>query len=290
MALIHRWMLNMLQCQQIGLPFNSNIEHGCYYTGPGKTTTDRLDVGKDLLVDRFEIGVDNTSRYGQNPNTNFSQLSAWNACQAQNNIGLAGITGSFAKRLLSKREFTAASIWPITLTDSEIQGIESGTTGSAECNGNGSAVEPTGQNDQCVSFFGIENMAGNAWEFVSDRIYNGFGVSDDSLKLDPGNDDLNDVDFTRHTNKYVDDYPCFTPVWGMPFFEPSGAGCGNYNSVSSMGSAAFHDNYFFAPGTSGLQIGAMGGGFSTNQYSGRLTTGWLPATFKAAARCGFGVP
>ncbi len=290
MVLVHRFMANTLLCNRLGLTVNTALNHGCYYSGLGKTASDTLDLGYDLLVDRFETGLDGTPRTNQAPLASLSQVSAWNSCINQSGIGLAGVAGTFSKRLLKRREFVLASAWPSTLTASQITSIESGTTGSQDCNGDGSGVENIGNNINCTSYFGASDTSGNSWEWVSDRVFDGKGISLDNMRLDPNNRDLDNIDFTSHTNKYLDDYECFNEVFGLPLFSSGGGSCGENTSVSSLGAANLHDDYFFTPGSSGLKVALVGGGFSNIQYSGSHTFGFFSTSLRGAARCGIQVP
>ncbi len=289
MALVHRWAANQVICTKLGLPVNNNINHGCYYSGLGSNTLGQVDQGQDLLVDRFETGTDNTPRTGQLPNTNLSQPGAWSACQGQSNIELVGLGSGYKKRLLTRREFNVASYWPANLTPTQILNKENGSTPSSDCNGNGTGYESTGTNLNCLSRFGIENMAGNAWEWVSDRTQDGIGITDSGLRLDPDNTDLDGIDFTTYTNNTFSSYACFSEIFGLPFPIQGGGACGDYLTSSTYGTANFHNDYIFAPGASGLRVMLSGGGFSSAQYPGRLTVGFFSGFMKGAARCGFGV-
>jgi hypothetical protein len=71
MALVHRWMANRAQCLEMGITEQNikiNEHYSCGFTGlgavpktspftPGQT---KLDIGGDLLVDRFELGCNYT--------------------------------------------------------------------------------------------------------------------------------------------------------------------------------------------------------------------------------------
>jgi hypothetical protein len=67
MALVHRWMANRAQCKELGLTPRISSNYSCRYEGLGavpesgpfyENAPTKLDLGGDLLVDRFELGCD----------------------------------------------------------------------------------------------------------------------------------------------------------------------------------------------------------------------------------------
>lgn len=68
MALVHRWMVNRAQCNELGLTLNISDHYSCDFRGlgavpkslPFSTNNQKLDIGGDLLVDRQELGCNYT--------------------------------------------------------------------------------------------------------------------------------------------------------------------------------------------------------------------------------------
>lgn len=65
-ALVHRWMANLDICGKIGQTPDKINNYSCSYGGPGSTASGTYDLGKDLLVDRYEIGCN----YDDSPDCN----------------------------------------------------------------------------------------------------------------------------------------------------------------------------------------------------------------------------
>src|SRR5690606_19665850 len=143
-------------------------------------------------------------RTKQLPATNLTQVTAQNSCAQSSGIVLTGInSATFTKRLLRRSEHLAASSWPASLSSLQIESLKSGSTASDLCNGNGSNVEMIGNNADCVSLYGIYDMAGNAWELVSDRLNSRVGVSQDDMRLDKNNKDMDGYSLAEFANNYL---------------------------------------------------------------------------------------
>jgi hypothetical protein len=96
MVFAHRWMLNKQMCTLIDSPIDTSKNHRCAYKGPGDTedATETpngyyYDIGKDMLVDRFEAGCP----FSPAPNC---VGTADNSCIGTNEPGATGANISVA--------------------------------------------------------------------------------------------------------------------------------------------------------------------------------------------------
>lgn len=96
MALVHRWMANLTMCETLnkkGIPvtdggIDARNNYRCQYAGPGNTDiagTGFYDFGKDLLVDRYEVGCN----YSPSPACNGTFD---NSCIGDEEPTLSGVT------------------------------------------------------------------------------------------------------------------------------------------------------------------------------------------------------
>jgi hypothetical protein len=303
MVFVHRWMANTIMCAKLGKTIDINNNSRCSYGGIG-SNNNFFDVGYDFMVDRYELGTDKTSRPGQIPLKD-TQANMLQNCYAQDEFSVFNISKTvsaktFRKRLLTRKEFHISSTWNPADTDAAIITRESGSTSSNYCNGaNGAIVEKTGNNPLCKSLLGIEDAAGNEYEWVSDRIVNGVGITDQmnidfgtELRLDPENKDLAGIDF----NSLIPSTPptllmknaaCFTVPLGLSIpLNPSTETCLNARVTSSLGTSYLHDNtYAIAPNYSDMKGLASGGAAYINGSSGIFSSYWLATTTAIGSRC-----
>jgi hypothetical protein len=291
MVFVHRWMANKILCESLGASVEKASNYRCSLTGPG-TLGGKFDLGYNLLVDRFELGADGTSRSNQVPYAN-TQSSSWSQCQnTLNSVFLDGSPTPILKRLLSRKEYLIVSKWPSNMSNSEINDLEQAFGGSGKCNGSGSSMGLTGSNPECKSMFGAEDMAGNSWEWVSDRVFNGFGVSEALQKLDPLNSDMDGINQTTEVSGQFELKTCYNPIIGLPLAKvddqcPTGSlNIGTSSLLTPSAQEFFQNDYFYQAGA-GLRMGAAGG--SHLQASGRYTFGWL-STVSLGARCAAVIP
>jgi hypothetical protein len=292
MVFVHRWMANQYFCEQIGATIDRSNNHRCNFSGIG-SKSGKFDLGYHLLVDRFELGANQTAKPGQNPYIG-TQVAAWNTCQnSTNDIFLDNnFSTPIKKRLLSRKEFLLASAWPASLDNSDINNLEEGNLGTSNCNGLGTTIESTGNNEDCASRFGAEDMVGNSWEWVSDRVFNGIGVSNSNEKIDVDNNDINGVSVATITTDSFKNYLCYSPAVGLPIaFTNGSCPTATYELASSSIFSPtvdefFQNDYYYQVGT-GLRMAAVGGGY--NQYPGRYTLSWL-STISTGARCAAQIP
>jgi hypothetical protein len=291
MVFVHRWMANKILCESLGAPVEKFSNYRCSLTGPG-TVGGTFDLGYNLLVDRFELGADGTPRSNQVPYAN-NQTGSWSQCQnTANSVFLNGSPTPIIKRLLSRKEYLIVSKWPANLSHADINDLEHAFGGSGKCNGSGNSISLTGSNPECKSVFGAEDMAGNSWEWVSDRVYNGLGVSDAAQKLDPQNADMDGVNQTTEVSGQIELKTCYNPIIGIPLAKvndqcPTGSlNLGTSPLITPSAQEYFQNDYFYQAGA-GLRMGAAGG--SHLQSSGRYTFAWL-STISIGARCAAVIP
>ena len=291
MALGHRWMINQDACAKLGRSPDRLNHHRCNYSGVGNTLG-FYDIGFDLLVDRFELGNDFTSKFGQRPMAGLTQNGAKQACGLQTNINIAGsLENSFTKRVLSRKEWMAIASWPAHLTDTQITNKESANSSTTECNGNGSSLENTGNNINCLSRYGIENAAGNAWEWVSDRVLDGKGMTTPSNKLDPSNTDFDNINFSSIESGLIETLACFNKIIGIPRPMDASSLCpADTIEVMSEPTITFRNDYYWGTGSTGARLPIVGGGFTPTTNSGIYSLAWVDFSFNSAGvRCGFSV-
>jgi hypothetical protein len=304
MALVHRWMVNQDICGRMSKSIDRSNNHRCPYDGVAKTIvglSSFYDIGHDLLVDRFELGQDITSRPNQLPIQSLGQTHANMACGLQPDIFLAGSGSSYKKRLLSRREWVAASSWESSLSHATILSRETtGTTASSSCNGpSGTALEKTGFNTNCVSRYGIMDMAGNGWEWTNERILDGRGfvsggaIPESNFKLDIDNDDLDGVSFQAFdSNNFMFNLNCISVPLRLPLSNSASCSDGAFapHNLPSGGAAGLYNSYYYAPQMTGAMFLLAGGGFGSTNAS-VYTSAWLPFNFaNGGARCGFPIP
>jgi hypothetical protein len=151
-----------------------------------------------------------TPMAGKPPLVWINQERAYTTCQAYT-VTLDQVTGftSANKRLLRLKEWRAAAAWSPTLTDAEINTLEAGGA-LGRCNSSyahggistdrgwvGTNAFYTGSKEAtaaCQSRYGIQDMAGNVWELVSDQLNHcslqGNTCVGVTSTLDPGNRDM----------------------------------------------------------------------------------------------------
>jgi hypothetical protein len=299
---VHRWMANTLVCQKLGKTPDIYNNARCAYSGLG-AKNNFYDMGYDLFVDRYELGADKTSRPGQLP-IKATQANALSYCDAEGDVTILNISTSLSsktvrKRILTRKEFYVASMWNSSETDAAIVTKESGLTSSTNCNGaTGSSVENTGNNTLCKSFFGVEDAAGNELEWVSDRIANGIGITDQmntdvgyELRLDTENKDLAGLDFTALVptsapNLMMKDAACFSASLGISLpITPSTGTCNNSKVSSALGATYFHNNIYSVANYGDLKGMASGGAAYISGTSGVLSSYWLSVGTTVGTRC-----
>lgn len=159
--LIHQWTANMKVCSEmlggINRPIDRLNNYRCTYLGSGNVNN-YFDLKKDLIVDRFETGVNLDNRYTNAPTKSPSLFKVYSdasaACTGNPSININGVLTQ--KRLLSRQEYMIATY----------KNTESG------CVTNSTSLKATGRDEglNCQSLFGVEDAVGNAWEFLQDTL------------------------------------------------------------------------------------------------------------------------
>ena len=247
------------------------------------------------------------------------QVDSWGTCQSH-------FVGAAPKQLLSRKLQVAASAWPAELSETEIYDIEAGV-GPLSCNadqghpgeatfdalvlpddfatlpatvGSGNRVLRTGDStsSQCRSRYGISDMAGNVWEWLSDQSVgsdagrNCFGVPS---SLDPTNRDLSDVAIRRSAGGGGGQWdlsaaPEFLPALGIPL---------EANPVSWLQArptaevAHQGDGMFMESGSDSLRGTYVGGSATSGAWAGRypinLSRSPTESHQRIGVRCAFRV-
>jgi len=128
------------------------------------------------------------------PLNQITQSQAWHTCQTQTqSLNIEGVAYNYRKRLLRNKEWTAAAQWNPTLSASDIATLETSTAGNG-CYPNPTATTDldytsyhwphtnsynsryyvttgTSHTQNCRSRYGMSQMSGNVYEFISDQFY-----------------------------------------------------------------------------------------------------------------------
>lgn len=232
MVFVSRISLNYQTCLN-GLNLNPDVNNynSCVYSGWGNSAG-LLDFGKDYFVDRLEVGEGldynsiistlNSGLYNRfanlakteilaaftnatdrNPATGLNPVEAQTIC-SKREVQLSN--GQIVKgRLMSMKEFRALAKWGDTVSTQQRENLMCNTSvaiqqeaGQQLLSSSNPALIRTGRHrsSQCVSEHLIQDMVGNAEEWVSDVIDyssncedNGYHIATSSI-IDPTNKDL----------------------------------------------------------------------------------------------------
>jgi len=197
----------------------------CWINADGGTSWLAAEDATDTAL---ESAVSNAP--GLPPLVRVNQAKAAEACRTMT-VDLG--SGPVATRLLHRRWQIPASLWSDNLSDAEITDFEDGTDlpTTGECNVNGGdgltyedAAIPTdfetlpstnssagravitGSNAtrNCISRFGAQDFAGNAWEWLSDQAEAGDGgdtYQGITSAVDPSNDDFDSIVFDENAHR-----------------------------------------------------------------------------------------
>ncbi len=248
-----------------------------------------------------------TNMSNKPPLVRTSQIRSWDVCQAHD-VTLSQVTGftTESKRLLRNKEWKAAAAWSPTLTDSQIVTLENGGA-LGRCNSSnahglistdrayvGTYAFYTGSQTataDCQSRYGIQDMAGNVWEWVSDQLDSCSGGGSTCVgvtsTLDTSNTDMNGFPFDHVTapgNGLVSEWTIESKSYGANYFSvPLGIPMitndgGNAVSIDSWltPSNKFHgDRFWLYPTNGNTQRGLLvGGNWGGGSLGGRWASNW----------------
>lgn len=281
-----------------------NRQNGrCWINTNGLTGWKQAD---DASLSAAQRRIIASNKPGLPPLVNTSQSRFWDICQSFSEPGF-----SENKRLLKRKESIAASSWEADLSDSDINSLENDGTSlvvTGKCNTNsGSGLSfdnnavpgdletlpwllstnnealRTGSNatQNCTSRFGAQDLVGNIWEWNSDQILDGVGVTS---SLDLSNSDWTSWDAsTLSTERFVN-LPSpggyFIPALGLPT-DSSTDGV-----VLNTSWSGIHNDYFYI-NTSGLRAAFSGSRWDGGSAAGRfvLNIGGIYASNGVGSRC-----
>ena len=232
--------------------------------------------------------------------TRLSQTQSAAFCNGRS-VQIDGV--SQAMKLSSRRDFMAYSSWDASMNDSEITDLEAGLNVSGNCNtdsghgltwddsypptnidflagtsGNGFFVAGSEETNNCVSRYGVQDLVGNAYEWISDEIDSNVGVTS---TLDPSNDWLEGLVFNGQVaplDVFAEDFDSFTYLnipLGIPLNctvvapeDPSPA-CQSDDLLVPITSDNFHGDKFWLHNSNnrgGLVGGLWADGTSAGRY------------------------
>ena len=255
-VLLHRRTVNILTCMNMldksYADLNRSKDYSCSYNGYGNVGN-IFDAGKDRIIDRYEnslIGGVPSNASGELPHLYPSLEEAKDNCaQQKGTISDLAIIDK-PKRLMNRQDYMIASI----------------NQKRAGCIDNSLSLEFTGRGT-CLSEFNVEDMIGNAWEFIDAELINAsksalkwkfstsVGVGEnrewffDIPLLTLGELDIsNPLTFSTRKTYSENETKCMSSVFGLPFPDIAGtclSGNVPFNSMSSKMDLVPELNYFF---------------------------------------------
>lgn len=233
-TLIHRVTANIWGCTQMLNKTFAELDrtksYSCNYNGFGNSGN-IYDVAKDRIIDRYEntiLGGEPSNSPTSLPNLYSSLATAKDSCTAQKGTVSDLAIYDKNKRLISRQDYMMAS-----MGQSKSGCIDSSTT-----------LEMGGRN-QCKSIFGVEDLIGNAWEYIDAeltaqsspsskwKISSSMGIGDNRdwlFNIPLINfeevDLTNPLTYTERKTYSGSETKCIHPLFGLPMMDVAGI-CAN---------------------------------------------------------------
>lgn len=258
-VLLHRRTVNILTCMNMLDKGYADLDrakdYSCTYNGFG-STGGIFDAGKDRIIDRYENslhGTEPSNAGGELPYLYSSLEAAKESCTKQKGTISDLAIIDRPKRLMNRQDYMIASF----------------NQKRAGCIDDSPSLESSGRGT-CFSEFNIEDLIGNAWEFIDAELVNatksslkwkystsvGIGENRDwifdipLLVLDELNIS-NPLTFSTRKTYSETDTKCMNSIFGLPFPDIAGT-ClsGNilFSNMSSKMDVDPEKNYIFMLG------------------------------------------
>lgn len=229
-VLVHRITSNILSCIQMLGKTYADLDrtkfYSCAYNGYGNSGN-IFDAGKDRIIDRYEntkIGGVASNEPGFTPYLYSNLATAKESCTTQKGTVTDLVIVDRNKRLINRQDYMLASY----------------NQQRAGCIDQSSTLEMSGRG-QCKSIFGIEDLIGNAWDFIDAgltaqsspeqkwKIHSNLGIGDNRdwmfnipvVDFEVANWS-NPLTFTDRRAYSSAETKCIHPIFGIPMLDVAG--------------------------------------------------------------------